>query len=124
MTIATVLVSILFLARLSLLVVFLVLKGGNVTTTALIVALLAVVRGFMIILDLITIVGALKKIKTIMIIWIGFSVLNIAVDVYRCITISERNEITLGQGYGYDSLKRGFEMLMNIFFYLILPKYS
>ena len=61
MTIATVLVSILFLARLSLLVVFLVLMGGNVTTTALIVALLAVVRGFMIILDLITIVGALKK---------------------------------------------------------------
>ena len=117
MTIATVLVSILFLSRLSLLVVFLVLMGGNVTTTALIVALLAVVRGFMIILDLITIVGALKKIKTIMIIWIGFSVLNIAVDVYRCITISERNEITLGQGYGYDSLKRGVEMLINISFF-------
>ena len=49
-----------------------------------------------------------------MIIWIGFSALNIAVDVYRCITGSElRNEITLGQGYGYNSLKRGFEMLFH-----------
>ena len=63
MTIATVLVSILFLARLSLLVVFLVLKGGHVTETALTVALLAVVRGFMVILDLITIIGGLKKSK-------------------------------------------------------------
>ena len=36
---------------------------------------------------------------------------NIAVDIFRIVTEPERDVITLGHGYGYESLKRGYEML-------------
>merc|ERR1712037_136053 len=81
LTIATILVSILCLLRISLLVIFLVLTGGHVTSLTL--TLLSVVRGLMTFIDIVTIIGAIKRNKTILIFWILFAMINMAVDIYR-----------------------------------------
>ena len=81
------------------------LKGGHVTSLTL--TLLSVVRGLMTLIDIVTIIGAIKRSKTILIFWILFAIINMAVDIYRCITGPEKEAISLGYGYGYETLKRG-----------------
>ena len=81
------------------------LKGGHVTSLTL--TLLSVVRGLMTFIDIVTIIGAIKRSKTILIFWILFAIVNMAVDIYRCITGPEKEAISLGYGYGYETLKRG-----------------
>ena len=81
------------------------LKGGHVTSLTL--TLLSVVRGLMTFIDIVTIIGAIKRSKTILIFWILFAIINMAVDIYRCITGPEKEAISLGYGYGYETLKRG-----------------
>ena len=81
------------------------LKGGHVTSLTL--TLLSVVRGLMTFIDIVTIIGAIKRSITILIFWILFAIINMAVDIYRCITGPEKEAISLGYGYGYETLKRG-----------------
>ena len=81
------------------------LKGGHVTSLTL--TLLSVVRGLMTFIDIVTIIGAIKRSKNILIFWILFAVINMAVDIFRCITGPEKEAISLGYGYGYETLKRG-----------------
>ena len=65
------------------------------------------VRGLMAITDLVTIIGALKRSKSVLFFWIFFAIVNIVVDIFRCVAELEKDSIILGFGYGYDSLKRG-----------------
>ena len=65
------------------------------------------VRGLMILIDIVTIIGAIKRSKTILIFWILFAIINMGVDIYRCVAGPEKEAIILGYGYGYETLKRG-----------------
>ena len=66
----------------------------------------------MALMDLVAIIGALKRSKTILITWISFSVLNMPLNIYRLISELEKDVLTLGHGYGYEALKRGSKVVV------------
>ena len=66
----------------------------------------------MALMDLVGLIGALKRSKTILIAWIVFSVLNMALNIYRLISEPEKDVMTLGHGYGYEALKRGSKVFV------------
>lgn len=62
--------------------------------------IIAVIQGFWVLIDVFMIIGARKKIKAFLMVWIIFSIIRLVGYIYNCIKIGTSSMILLGLNIG------------------------